>query len=152
MLPPRHRSTGLLFIALLALTLSAACQGNFEPLALDSPRDPANSQLPATPMITGPPSASCADGVLTVRIEWSADDDQLFSGFQLYRGLSPADDPGTLVATIQPSARSFIDGAVAGIPGLAPRTLYYYRIRSLGPDGTPSLRSAAAAVVTPLCP
>lgn len=133
-----------------ALVLGTACQGDFEPAALDSPRDPANGRLPATPTI-GELTVSCNDGHPVIRVEWSAEEDPSLTGFQIYRGRSLTEDPGTLVATVPPAARSFVDGAVAGIPGLAPNSLYYYRIRSLGPDGTPSLRSAAAARVTPPC-
>ncbi len=142
------RSSVLLVVVLV---LGAACQGGFEPPALDSPLDPANGQLPATPTISGV-TATCADGDPVVEVEWTAADDPLLTGFQIYRSRSLIENPGTLVATVPPSARSFTDGAVAGIPGLEPNSLYYYRIRSLGPDGTPSLRSAAAARVTPPCP
>ena len=141
------------FIAglLMALVLGAACQGDFEPPALDSPRDPANGQLPATPTISGL-TTSCADGDPVIEVDWAAEEDPSLTGFQVYRARSLEEDPGVLVATVGPAARSFVDGAVPGIPGLAPNALYYYRVRSLGPDGLPSLRSAAAARVTPPCP
>jgi hypothetical protein len=144
--PIRLASTLLAAIALLA-----ACQGDFEPPALDSPRDPANGQLPATPDMTGL-TASCVDGEPEIRIQWSAADDPLLTGFQIYRGRSLSEDPGTLIATVPATARSFVDGAVGGIPGLAPNALYYYRMRALGRDGTPGLRSGAEATLTPPCP
>ena len=147
MVPSNRRRSALL----ATLLILAGCQGDFEPPALDSPRDPANGQLPPTPTIRAL-TASCTDGDPQIQIEWSAADDPPLAGFQIYRGRSLTEDPGTLIATVPPVARSFVDRAVAGMPGLAPNSLYYYRMRSLGQDGTPSLRSAAAARVTPPCP
>lgn len=136
---------------LAALALLTACMGDFEPPALDSPRDPANGQLPSVPVILDL-TASCAGGEPEIQIEWSAADDTSLTGFQIYRGRSLTEDPGTLIATVPAAARSFVDGPVAGIPGLAPSSRYYYRMRALGRDGTPGLRSGAETDSTPPCP
>jgi hypothetical protein len=136
-------------ILLMALVLGVACQGDFEPPALDSPLDPANGQLPATPEMSEP-APSCVDGTLQVRIDWTADDPTL-AGYQIYRSLLN-EDPGSLVASLPPDARTYVDGTTPGIPGLVPFTSYFYRIRALGRDGTPSLRSPARGCYTPACP
>jgi hypothetical protein len=136
---------------LAAMALLTACMGDFEPPVLDSSLDPANGELPPVPVI-GDPTASCVDGELEIRVPWSVADDPSLTGFQIYRARSLTEDPGTLVATVAGTTRSFVDGPVAGIPGLAPTTPYYYRVRALGVDGLPGLRSGAAEEVTPPCP
>ncbi len=147
----RHRSrVGFLALAGLLL-LGAACQGDFAPPVLDSPRDPANGLTPPPPSISDL-TVFCAGDEPQIRVQWTVVETTGLSGFQIYRSRSTGEDPGTLVASVPADRRDFLDGAAPGIPGLSPNSVYYYRVRALGVDGVPGLRSQPSSRVTSTCP
>jgi hypothetical protein len=128
---------------------AGACLGDFDPPVLDSPRDPNNSSLPASPSITAAP-LSCQSGFPRVRVSWTIDSGPEIGGFQVYRSTSQAIDPGLLIASLPANARDFEDGgrSSAALAGGSP---YWYRVRTLNTDGIPGLRSAPDSVTAATC-
>jgi hypothetical protein len=138
---------------LLAAMVLAACQGNFAPPRLASPRDPANGQLPSTPRDVRAEARACEDGAPRLRVTWEFDPTPELGGFQIYRAETASEDPGLLIASSVPAGdREFVDGAVPGPPPLAERMAYWYRVRALGTDDLPGLRSAPDSASAPDCP
>jgi hypothetical protein len=134
----------------LALLLTA-CQGTIEAPQLDNPRDPANGKLPPTPTVDAEAQPCIPAIPVTVKVDWQITSTPDLTGFQIYRAASTLEDPGLLVASVAADRRTFTDGASPGVPGLSELTMYWYRVRALGQEGTPGLRSTPDSTTTPEC-
>ena len=145
--PQRRSVVGAIAVLALGVVL-AGCEGAFERPAFDSPRDPANGQLPPTPPNLRAEPVGCGGQGPLVTLTWGGDNAP--GGFQLYRAARPDEDPGELVWTGR--VRTCTDGGVTGLPALSSNTRYWYRVRSLDADGVPSLRSDSVSVLTETCP
>lgn len=155
----RTSRASMLPVACLAAVLATvmvmiSCQGDFDPPTFDNPRDPANNQLPPTPIIDSAVVDDCGNGGLPlVVLYWSILDTTGLQGFQIYRADTASVDPGDLIAALSSSQRQFTDGRpLPGLPPLAAKTSYWYRVRSLNREGVPGLRSAPRVAVTDSCP
>jgi hypothetical protein len=154
----RTSHTCILPAACLAAGLAAGavmigCQGDFDPPAFNSPRDPSNNQLPPTPVIDSVRVDNCGNGGLPLAVlYWSILDTTGLQGYQIYRADTSSVDPGDLIAAVSSAQRQFTDGRpLPGLPPLSIKTSYWYRVRALNRDGLPGLRSAPRVAVTDSC-
>jgi hypothetical protein len=138
-------------LALVPTLIFVSCQGTFDAPNLNNPRDPANEMLPPTPVINVTALPCLPMSQPRIRVDWTIQDTPELTGFQIYRAATAAEDPGLLVASVAASARTFDDGGSPGVPGLSERTTYWYRVRALGTQGIPGLRSASASTTTSDC-
>jgi hypothetical protein len=126
-----------------AALLLLACQDDFERPAFDNPNDPANGNLPPTPVIEVH-EGTCVGGP-DLRIDWQVSSEAGISEYQVFRSESAAVDPGELILHVPVGTREVTDS-----DGLIEGQSYTYRVRAIGTDGLIGLRSDAVSA-TVIC-